>query len=82
MKTVPEYRFTPVKTVLRAVISFLEDDSLTGQVAECSVDQIYYRDQIPYSDETAEWIGNGGVGELIMMGRKEGNAKAQFLMNQ
>ncbi|OAL38262.1 hypothetical protein AYO20_02321 [Fonsecaea nubica] len=51
----PEY-VTPKSTIVRAVMGFAEDDSLTGQAAECSVDKIHYRKQPEYGDEGAEYI--------------------------
>ncbi|EXJ66929.1 uncharacterized protein A1O5_10124 [Cladophialophora psammophila CBS 110553] len=51
----PEY-VTPKSTIVRAVMGFVEDDSLTGQAAECSIDKIHYRKQPEWGDEGAEYI--------------------------
>ncbi|ETI22720.1 hypothetical protein G647_06796 [Cladophialophora carrionii CBS 160.54] len=52
----PEY-VTPKATIVRAVMGFVKgDDAASGQVAECSVDKIHYREQPAWGDEAAEWI--------------------------
>jgi len=53
--TLPEY-VTPKSTIVRAVVGFVEDDTVSGQVAECSVEKIYYRKQPEWGDDAAEWI--------------------------
>lgn len=42
----PHY-ITPASTIVKAFNMFLEDDSLSGKVAECVIDKIYLRDQHP-----------------------------------
>lgn len=42
----PHY-ITPASTVTKAFNMFLDDDSLSGKVAECVIDRIYLRDQHP-----------------------------------
>ena len=42
----PHY-ITPASTITKAFNMFLEDDSLSGKVAECVIDKIYLRDQHP-----------------------------------
>lgn len=44
----PHY-ITPASTITKAFNMFLEDDSLSGKVAECVIDKIYLRDQHPVS---------------------------------
>lgn len=51
----PEY-VTPRSTIVRAVMGFVEDDTVTGQVAECSVEKIYHRQQPAWGDDAAEWV--------------------------
>lgn len=53
----PKEHITPVSTIVRAFEVFADDAKLTGQVAECSLDQIYYRDQPEYPNESERWIG-------------------------
>lgn len=54
----PEYQ-TPVSTIVRAVEAFATDGTLTGKVAECSGEKVYYRDMLEYSDPAAEFIMRG-----------------------
>ena len=42
----PHY-ITPASTITKAFNMFLDDDSLSGKVAECVIDRIYLRDQHP-----------------------------------
>lgn len=42
----PHY-ITPAATIVKAFNMFLDDDSLSGKVAECVIDRIYLRDQHP-----------------------------------
>jgi hypothetical protein len=42
----PHY-ITPASTITKAFNMFLDDDSLSGKVAECVIDKIYLRDQHP-----------------------------------
>jgi 15-hydroxyprostaglandin dehydrogenase (NAD) len=56
MAAAPTEHVTPRSTIVKAVLGFVEDDSLTGKAAECSVDKIYYRDQCEWSDESAKYI--------------------------
>ena len=51
----PEW-VTPKSTIVKAVTGFVDDDSLTGQVAECSVENIHYRKQPEWGDEGSEYI--------------------------
>ncbi|OQV03520.1 hypothetical protein CLAIMM_08556 [Cladophialophora immunda] len=52
----PKERMTPMSTAMKAYESFLNDDSLTGQVAELSGASVYYRQQVDYPDETMRWL--------------------------
>ena len=42
----PHY-ITPASTITKAFNMFIEDDSLSGKIAECVIDKIYLRDQHP-----------------------------------
>jgi hypothetical protein len=42
----PHY-LTPVSTIVKAYNMFLDDDSLSGKVAECVIENIYFRDCHP-----------------------------------
>ncbi len=56
MPMAPSESITPKSTIVRAVMGFIEDDTATGQAAECSVEKIYYRQQPEWGDEAAEWV--------------------------
>lgn len=44
---------TPHSTIVKAVMSFIDDESKNGLAAECSVDRIHYRTQQDFGDENA-----------------------------
>jgi len=54
----PEFQ-TPIATVVKAIEGFLNDSNVTGQAAECSGENIYYRPMHEYSDKGAEFIMSG-----------------------
>ena len=56
MDVSPPEHVTPKSTIVRAVTGFVDDASLTGQVAECSVENIHYRKQPEWGDQDAEYI--------------------------
>jgi hypothetical protein len=39
----PQY-ITPASTIVKAFNMFLDDDSLSGKIAECVIDNVYLRD--------------------------------------
>lgn len=45
---------TPHSTIVKAVMSFVDDESKNGLAAECSVDNIHYHTQQQFGDEMAE----------------------------
>jgi len=49
----PHY-ITPASTITKAFNMFIDDDSLSGKVAECVIDRIYLRDQHPPADKNQE----------------------------
>ena len=38
---------TPVETIVKAFNMFIEDDSLSGQVAECILENVHIREGLP-----------------------------------
>jgi hypothetical protein len=42
-------------------MSFIDDDTLTGQAAECSGENIHYRERPGFSDFAAAFICGGGL---------------------
>ena len=68
----PEY-LTPKSTIVRAVAGFIDDDSMTGQVAECSVDNIHYRKQPEWGDQGADFVMTNNLeAEIKKRGMKLG----------
>ncbi|KIW77786.1 hypothetical protein AYO21_06904 [Fonsecaea monophora] len=63
--TCPEEYITPASTIVKAVMNFIDDDSLTGQAAECSGENIHYRQRPEFSDDKAAFICGGGLGEAM-----------------
>jgi 15-hydroxyprostaglandin dehydrogenase (NAD) len=52
----PKDQITDMKTALNAYDMFLGDDTLTGQVAELSIDKVILRKQIEYANENQRWM--------------------------
>ncbi|KIW80062.1 hypothetical protein Z517_06677 [Fonsecaea pedrosoi CBS 271.37] len=63
--TTPEEYITPVSTIITAFMRFIDDSSRTGQAAECSGENIHYRVQPEWSDDKAEFLGNGGLAKAM-----------------
>lgn len=57
LKNWPKEHITPLSTVNKAIDAFLDDRSLSGQIVELSLDDIYFRDQVAYANESQTWIG-------------------------
>ena len=45
-----------MSTAIKAYEDFLNNGNLTGQIAELSLDQIHYRKQVPYADDSQRWL--------------------------
>ena len=56
MAITPANLVTPMSTIVRAVMGFVESDEQNGQVAECSIDKIHYRQKTEWGDDDAEAI--------------------------
>ena len=65
----PAEYITPTSTVVRAVQQFLDDDTLTGQVAECSGEAIHHRSQPEWGDDMAEYVMGPGLRALMKASR-------------
>ncbi|PVH84298.1 hypothetical protein DL98DRAFT_512677 [Cadophora sp. DSE1049] len=52
----PEDQITPMETCLDAFDKFLDDDSLTGKVAELSIEKVIFRNQADYANENQRWM--------------------------
>jgi len=55
---------TPLSTIVRAVEQFFADGSVTGRVAECTVNDINYKNAPEYTDENVAFIMNGKLEAL------------------
>lgn len=53
----PSEHVTPMSTVLKAVDIFLENDSMSGQIVELSLEYLHYREIPPYLDDNTRWLG-------------------------
>ncbi|TVY25634.1 15-hydroxyprostaglandin dehydrogenase [NAD(+)] [Lachnellula hyalina] len=53
----PKEHITPMSTVLRAHDTFLADDTMSGKVVELSLDQLYYREQPDWANDSQRWLG-------------------------
>ena len=51
----PKDRITHMTTALSAYDTFLQDDTLTGQVAELSIDKVILRKQVEYANDNQRW---------------------------
>ncbi|CZR68757.1 related to 15-hydroxyprostaglandin dehydrogenase (NAD(+)) [Phialocephala subalpina] len=54
-KLVPEEHMTPMDVVVSAFDKFLSED-ITGQVAECSGTEVFIRQPVEYSNDTARFL--------------------------
>ncbi|KAH9880071.1 hypothetical protein J1614_002097 [Plenodomus biglobosus] len=57
LKRWPKEHITPLSTVNKAIDAFLADDGLSGQVVELSQEEIYFRKQHDWVNESQKWIG-------------------------
>lgn len=55
----PEEHLTLASTVIGAIMTFIEDDSLTAKVAECSGKNVYYVPPKDWADDTTKYIYSG-----------------------
>jgi hypothetical protein len=44
---------TPVETIVKAFNMFIEDDSMSGQVAECILENVHIREGLPVCVRTS-----------------------------
>ena len=61
----PRDKLTPIATILQVVEGFINDDSVTGQVAECSGLNVYHIPVKQYPDEEAEYLISGKFAQDI-----------------
>ncbi|KAI8939660.1 hypothetical protein NX059_003417 [Plenodomus lindquistii] len=57
LKRWPKEHITPLSTVNKAIDAFLADDGMSGQVVELSQEEIYFRKQHDWVNESQKWIG-------------------------
>jgi 15-hydroxyprostaglandin dehydrogenase (NAD) len=57
--TFPEEHVTPMSTIMKAYDAFLDDDNMTGQTVECTLDELHFRQKPEYSNASQRWMGNG-----------------------
>lgn len=55
----PEDKLTPISTIVKSVEAFINDDSLNGQVVECSGQKLYHIPVKAFADEEAEYLVSG-----------------------
>lgn len=55
--TFPEEHVTPMSTVMKAIDTFIDDDTMTGQTVELSLDQLYFRKQPEWANKSQKWLG-------------------------
>lgn len=53
----PKEHITPMTTVIKALDTFLDNGSMTGQCVELSLDQLYFRKMIDYPNASQRWLG-------------------------
>ncbi|BCS28225.1 15-hydroxyprostaglandin dehydrogenase (NAD(+)) [Aspergillus puulaauensis] len=53
----PKEHITPMSTVINAYETFIGDSNLHGQTVELSLDQLYFRTQPEYPNESQRWLG-------------------------
>lgn len=60
--TFPKEHVTPMETIMKAYSAFLDDDKMTGQTVECSLDQLYFRQMPEWANASQKWMGEGSDG--------------------
>jgi hypothetical protein len=65
LQACPSEYVTPTSTIVRAFESFINDDSRTAQLAECSGLNIHYKSMPGYSDKAAEYIMDSTVEDSL-----------------
>ncbi|KAF2093663.1 NAD(P)-binding protein, partial [Rhizodiscina lignyota] len=55
----PGEHLTPMPTIVKAVEGFIDDESLRGQVAECSAHDVIFRQILPYGNEASKFVTEG-----------------------
>lgn len=48
-----------MSTIMRAYDTFLGDDKLSGQALEASLDELYFRAQLEYANESQRYLSEG-----------------------
>lgn len=56
----PKEHITPMSTVVKAYDHFLTNDDATGQVVELTLDELHFRKQPEYPNESQRWINEEG----------------------
>ena len=51
-----------MSTIMKAYDAFLDDDDMTAQTVECSLDQLYFRQMPEWSNASQKWMGEGSDG--------------------
>lgn len=52
----PKEQITPMATALKAYEMILDDDSMTGQVLELSIERVILRKPTEYATENQRWL--------------------------
>jgi len=52
----PQEHITPLSTIVSAFDKFITDESLKGQIVECSQTNHFFRKQVEYPDESTRWL--------------------------
>lgn len=60
--TFPKEHVTPMATIMKAYDAFLDDDTMTGQTVEATLEQLHFRQMPEYSNESQRWMGQGSDG--------------------
>jgi 15-hydroxyprostaglandin dehydrogenase (NAD) len=54
----PKEHITPMSTVMKAVDLFLDNQNMTGETVELSLDKLYHRQRPEYIDDNVRWLGS------------------------
>jgi len=54
---------TPMSTMMKAYDAFLEDDKLSGETVEVTLDELHFREPVPYPNASQKWLNKdeGGL---------------------
>jgi len=73
VETMPQEHLTPMSTILKAYDTFLENSDLSGETVEVSQDQLFFRKQVEYPNESQRWVSETDFWSLMYANKAKVN---------